>query len=183
VDLSFLEQLEEDWKPVSKQAAIGWAAFYVLFLFYALSRHGGFLFIDHVNLVIHEGGHMLFAILGQTMSLWGGTLLQLMVPLALAVYFLFDRHPTGTAFATFFYFENHLHIGTYMADARSQGLPLVTIGEGSGNPHDWFNIFSSLGLLSYDRVIGGFTRFSGWVGMVATVVWLLYRWRKSKTSA
>lgn len=181
MDLSFLENLKEEWKPVSKAAAIGWTIFYVLFIFHALRARGGFLLIDHVNLVIHEGGHLLFSVLGRTLSLWGGTLLELLVPLALAVYFTFQRHTAGAAFASFFFFENFLYIGTYMADARSQGLPLVAVGDVEEGFHDWFNIFSSLGLLTYDRTIGGTTRLLGWLGMLATVGWLLYRWRYSKT--
>ena len=179
MDLTFLESLQEDWKPVSKPAAIGWCIFYGLFIFHALRAHGGFLLIDHVNLVIHEGGHLLFGWLGQTLSLWGGTLLELIVPFALAVYFTFSRHTTGAAFSSFFFFENFLYIGTYMADARSQGLPLVTVGDPEEGGHDWFNIFSSLGLLPYDRTIGGMTRLAGWRGMLATVGWLIYRWRCS----
>jgi hypothetical protein len=182
MDFSFLESLQEDWKPVSKPAAIGWTIFYVLFIYHALRAHGGFLLIDHVNLVIHEGGHLLFSILGATMSLWGGTLLELFVPLALAVYFTFARHTTGAAFSFFFFFENFLYIGTYMADARSQGLPLVTVGDAEEGGHDWFNIFSSLGLLQYDRTLGGTTRIVGWLGMLATVGWLIYRWRRSASA-
>jgi hypothetical protein len=179
MNLEFLEALREDWKPVSKSAAIGWSVFYGIFILYAIRARGGFLLIDHVNLVIHEGGHLLFGFLGSTMSLWGGTLLELMVPLALAVYFTFDRHPTGAAFSSFFFFQNFLYIGTYMADARSQGLPLVTVGDVGEDFHDWFQIFSSLGLLQYDRTIGGLTRALGWLGLLATIGWLLYRWRRS----
>lgn len=182
MDLTFLETLRENWKPVSKLAAIGWSIFYALFVYHALRAHGGFLLIDHVNLVIHEGGHLLFGWLGQTLGLWGGTLLELIVPLALAIYFTFMRHTTGAAFSSFFFFENFLYIGTYMADARSQGLPLVTVGDAEQGGHDWFNIFSSLGLLSYDRTIGGATRWTGWLGMLATVGWLIYRWRSSRNA-
>ena len=179
MDFEILDSLREEWKPVSNPAAIGWSIFYVLFIYHALRAHGGFLLIDHVNLVVHEGGHLLFGFFGRTLGLWGGTLLELIVPLALAIYFVFQRHTTGAAFASFFFFENFLYIGTYMADARSQGLPLVTVGDAEEGSHDWFNIFSSLGLLSYDRTIGGMTRVVGWLGMLATVGWLLYRWRCS----
>lgn len=179
MDFTFLETLREDWKPVSKPAAVGWSIFYVLFIYHALRAHGGFLLIDHVNLVVHEGGHLLFGWLGRTLGLWGGTLLELIVPFALAVYFVFQRHTTGAVFASFYFFENFLYIGTYMADARSQGLPLVTVGDAEQGGHDWFNIFSSLGLLSYDRTIGGVTRWVGWLEMLASVGWLLYRWRRS----
>src|SRR5262245_34291057 len=112
MNFDFLENLKEDWKPASRGAAIGWVAFYSLFIIYAIGAHGGFLLIDHVNLVVHEGGHLLFSWLGETLGLWGGTLLELIVPFVLAVYFTFRRHTTGTAFASFFYFENFLYIGT-----------------------------------------------------------------------
>lgn len=174
----FLAALEEEWKPVSRAELIGWLIFYGLFLVHALWARGGFLIIDHVNLVIHEGGHLLFGWLGPTLGVWGGTLLELLAPFCLACYFIYARHTTGTAFTAFFFFENFLYIGTYMGDARSQGLPLVTVGDADAGGHDWFQIFSSLGLLPYDRTIGGLTRLLGWLGMLASVGWLVHRARK-----
>ncbi len=182
MDLDFFAALEDDWKAVSKPERIGWLVFYGVFLVYALTNKGGFLLIDHVNLVIHEGGHMLFGWLGRTLGLWGGTLLELLVPLALACYFTFQRHISGSAFSSFFFFENFLYISVYMADARSQGLPLVTVGDASQGGHDWFNIFSSLGLLQYDMKIAGVVRLLGWLGMTATVIWFVRRTRVTKTS-
>lgn len=179
MNLEFLSAVEEDWKPVSRQALIAWLVFYALWIVHALAARGGFLLIDHVNLVIHEGGHLLFGLFGRTLSLWGGTLLQLMVPFALAVYFVCQRHPAAVAFAAFFFFENFLFVGTYMADARSQGLPLITVGDPEGTGHDWHAIFSSLGLLQHDRTIGSFVRLLGWIGMFATVGWLIFRARGS----
>jgi hypothetical protein len=44
---------DEPWRPVSRPAAIAWLAFYAGFLLYAFSAHGGFLFIDSANLVVH----------------------------------------------------------------------------------------------------------------------------------
>ena len=179
MEFGFLESFQEEWKPVSRRALIAWLVFYGLFLLYALHARGGFLLIDQVNLIVHEGGHLLFGWLGSTLGLWGGTLLELLVPFALATYFAFQRHTPGAAFAAFFFFENFLYIGTYMADARSQGLPLVTVGDGEGGGHDWFNIFSSLGLLEYDRTLGGSVRILGWLGMLGTVGWLIVRARRS----
>lgn len=183
MDLDFLAALEEDWKAVSKAERIGWLVFYGVFLVYALTNKSGFLLIDHVNLVIHEGGHLLFGWLGRTLGLWGGTLLELLVPLALACSFVFQRHISGTAFSSFFFFENFLYISVYMADARSQGLPLVTVGDASQGGHDWFNIFSSLGLLQYDTKIAGVVRLLGWLGMIGTVVWFARRTGATKRSA
>jgi hypothetical protein len=45
--------LDEPWKPISRPALVAWLIFYVGFLGYAFSAHGGFLFIDNANLVVH----------------------------------------------------------------------------------------------------------------------------------
>ena len=71
-------------------------------------------------LVVHEGGHNLFGWFGPTLGLWGGTLLQWLVPLLLAAYFFSQRQTAGFVFCLFFFFENWLYTATYMADARAQ---------------------------------------------------------------
>src|ERR1700729_387258 len=98
--------LDEPWKPISCPALVGWLIFYVAFLAYAFSAHGGFLFIDSANLVVHEGGHNLFSWFGHTIMLWGGTLLQWLVPFLLAAYFFTERPTAGFAFFFFFFFVN-----------------------------------------------------------------------------
>ncbi len=171
------EMLEErlgPWTPLSRVALAGWLIFYAAFLIYAALNRGGFLFIDNANLVVHEGGHLLFRWLGPTLGLWGGTLLQWLVPFLLAAYFFARRQITGFCFCLFMFFENFLYTATYMADARAQALSLVSVGD-SDNPHDWFNIFSSLGVLQHDTQIAAAVRSLGWAGMLGTVAWLCWR--------
>jgi hypothetical protein len=177
--------VEEPWKPVSRPALIAWLVFYAGFLAYAFSAHGGFLFIDSANLVVHEGGHNLFGWFGATLGLWGGTLLQWLVPLLLAGYFFAQRQISGFVFCLFFFFENWLYTATYMADARAQELPLVTTGDPDFVEHDFHAIFSSLGVLDYDTKIATVVRILGWCGMLACVVWLGWRLRsvESKVTA
>ncbi|MGB8473115.1 MAG: hypothetical protein WCE61_03385 [Candidatus Acidiferrum sp.] len=159
-----------DWKPVSRLAVITWIIFYLLFLLYAAADRTGFLFIDYVNLIIHEGGHFFFSWFGYIVMILGGTLGELLVPLLCAAYFWWHRETTAVAFCSFWFFENFLYIGTYMADARSQDLPLV----GSGD-HDWDILFTHWNLLLHDQQIGHVTRALGWLGMLATVAWLAFR--------
>jgi len=171
---------EEEWEPVSKRALLAWLAFYAWFLCHAAFNRTGFLFIDYVNLPIHEGGHLLFGWLGQTLGIAGGTLLQLIAPAALALYFTSQRQPAGAAFCTFFLFENLLNISTYMADARARQLTLVTVGDGEDTIHDWFFLFSKLGLLEYDTAIAHWVQVLAWLGMIGTVLWLARRaWAES----
>ena len=173
--------LEGEWQPVSHWALGAWLIFYVLFLGYAFRSHGGFLFIDLVNLIVHEGGHLLFGWLGPTPGLWGGTLLQWLVPLLLAAYFFMQRQTSAFAFCAFFFFENWLYTATYMADARAMALPLVTTGDSDYVEHDWNTIFSSLGVLQYDTTIAAVIRVLGWCGMVGVVVWLVWRSLREKS--
>jgi hypothetical protein len=180
MDFEFLEALKEDWEPVSRPARYAWLAFYGLFYLYAVSRGGNQLFIDLVFLPIHEGGHLFFRWFGsETLYIAGGTLMQLGVPLALAVYFVFQRQILGAAFAAFFFFENFLNVGTYMSDARAHQLPLVTVGDSSTVIHDWTYLFGKFGLLRFDTAIGGAVRFLGWTGMLGVMAWLWWTARKA----
>ena len=167
-------QSEDDraWQPLSRVGLAGWLLFYVVFLAYAFSKHGEFLFIDSANLVVHEGGHLLFGWLGPTLGLWGGTILQWLVPFLLAAYFYTQRQTAAFVFCAFFFFENWLYTATYMADARAMDLPLVTVGDPDFVEHDWHAIFSSLGVLQQDTTIAGVVRLLGWCGMLGMVVWV-----------
>jgi hypothetical protein len=170
----------EPWKPLSLPALVAWLMFYVAFLAYAFSAHGGYLFIDNANLIVHEGGHNLFGWFGPTLGLWGGTLLQWLVPFLLAAYFFIERQAAGFVFCLFFFFENWLYTATYMADARAQVLSLVTTGDPDLVEHDFFKIFSSLGVLDHDTQIAAAVRVLGWCGMILVTAWLASRARDLK---
>lgn len=173
--LPILRPLARDWQRVPRAALVVACCFYALFLYQAARGHGLLLMIDLVFIPIHEGGHLLFRFFGQFLAVAGGTILQLGVPLLLAVYFLFQRHVQGTAFCLFFYFEQFLPVSTYMADARAQRLPLLTVGDGGYVIHDWNYLFGRFGVLAHDTQIAHAVRIAGWTGMIATVIWMIWR--------
>lgn len=174
--MSFFNDDFRELKPVSRAAGITWIIFYLLFLLYAAADHTGFLFIDYVNLIIHEGGHFFFSWFGYTIMILGGTLGELLVPLLCAAYFWWKRETTAVAFCSFWFFENFLYIGTYMSDARTAALPLVGSEES-----DWTILFAQWGVLARDQQIGHTMRALGWLGMLGTITWLAYRvWRGTK---
>jgi len=176
----FLDALEERWEPVPLGAAIAWLVFYVVLIANAALHGTLFRWFDLVFVPIHEGGHLLFRYFGEWIMFAGGTFLQLFVPFALAVYFAFKRQLFGTAFCTFFFFEQFLPIGIYMADARCQCLEYVTVGDPELAEHDWFYLFSHAGVLDHDTQIGNIFRVLGWIGMLVTVAWFAWRsWRKA----
>ena len=178
--LPFLEPLEDDWQPVGRPILMIAAAFYLLFLFQAARGTGVLLMTDLVFVPIHEGGHLLFRFFGEFLAVAGGTILQLSVPLMLATFFVFQRQILGTAFCVFFFFEQLLPVATYMADARAQELPLLTVGDGDDVIHDWAYLFGKFGVLDHDSQIAHAVRVLGWLGMIATVGWMTWRGLQSK---
>ena len=159
-----------EWKRVSRTGAGLCLFLYLLFFVYAFLNTSGFLFLDFANLMIHEAGHVFFGWGGNTLMLLGGTLGELLVPALCAAAFFVTRQPYGYAFSVFWFFDNFLYIGTYMADARTSALPLVNSDES-----DWTLLFGQWRILQHDQTIGHFMRHAGWLGMFSAVAWLVYR--------
>lgn len=111
---------------------------------------GSYLLLDHVDLAVHEAGHVLFSPFGEFVGVAGGSLLQLIVPAAFALYFTFTRQPYA-AFIVLFWVAQSLHnVAVYIGDARAQVLPLVG---GEYVIHDWAWMLSRLRLLREDTAI------------------------------
>jgi len=141
-----------------------------------LSQESWVPILDSLNLVFHEAGHPVFGLFGwETLTILGGTLMQLLVPALVAAAAWTKRQAAGTALAVCWLFQNLHNIARYMADARAQELPLVGGGE-----HDWFNLFSRWGCLSSDTAIAAKVHAVGWLGMLASALWLGWRWRKAR---
>ena len=157
-----------DWTPVPRHALIGGSLATLGFCVYALLHAGSFLFLDYVNLPFHEFGHLFFGIFGETISIWGGTLMQLIIPFSILVYFFVKRETGGVFFCLFWFGENLLNIAVYVNDARTLLLPLVGGGE-----HDWNIILGRLNLLRHDYYIASILRVLGWLIMLASIVWFL----------
>ena len=168
--------MENQWKPLSKTGLITTLVIAVSFWIYALADDDGFLFLDYVNLPFHEFGHILFRIFGDTLGIWGGTIMQLLIPFGILISFCLRKETLGTAFSAFWFGENFLNISVYIADAKKMELPLV----GSGD-HDWNIILSDLGMLQYDTSIATVVKALGWLIMVSSVAWFIFislRFRK-----
>lgn len=181
--LPFLDVLREEWNPVPVAVTVIALIFFAIMLLSAATDSAPIKLMDLVFVPIHEGGHLLFRFFPEWIMVAGGTFLQLFVPFALAVYFAFQRQLPGTAFCGFFLFEQLLPVGIYMADARCQCLSYVTVGDPDAAIHDWWYLFSSVGVVEHDTQIGAAVRVIGWIGMIATVGWFGVRALQSRSSA
>ncbi len=165
------------WKPISRTVFTSWMCFYGLLLLYLAVHFSQPTLLDNVHLVVHEAGHLLFGWFGATLGLWGGTILQLLVPALLAAAFVVRGDLAGATFCAFGFFHSLTGVATYMIDALLLQLPLVTVGAAPDEAqHDWVRIFTSLGVLPHAIQIGNAVRFIAWCGMLATMAWFGWRY-------
>jgi hypothetical protein len=156
--------------PVSDAGLAALAGFAALLLFW-MAGSDYLRIVDDINLVIHESGHPIIGILGYWPMVWGGTLMELIVPAAIAVVFWYQRSALSAAFAGIWFFENFHYIARYIADARAEELPLVGGGE-----HDWNNLLSHYGVLEKDLQIAHVVNLIGYLGIVASLAFAVGVW-------
>ena len=175
---------EIEWKPISRVAFFAWLGFYVLLLIYLAAHYSELTLLDNIHLPIHEGGHLLFGWFGATLGLWGGTILQLLVPALLVAAFVVRADLLGTTFCSIAFFHSLTGVATYMIDALRRELPLVTVGAPAEDAeHDWVHIFSNLGVLPHAIQIGTATRVIAWTGLLATLVWFCWRYKQQAANS
>jgi hypothetical protein len=153
------------------------------------SNKAGESFLHVINLVFHEAGHILFIAFGGFMMSLGGSLTQVLIPLALMVVFLTKhRDPFGAAATWWWAGENLLDLAPYINDARA--LQLVLLGGHTGaevEGHDWERILTSLGWLHLDHTLARLAHAVGVMMMLSAVVWgvalVAAHWQRSRTES
>jgi hypothetical protein len=128
-------------------------------------------FLDRVDLVAHEAGHLFLSWFGERLMVMGGTLGQLFVPSAFTVYFFLRRELYSAAVTFFWIGQNLFNISVYIKDAQAMVLPLVTVGGGGDSIHDWNYMLSGLGLLRHDQAVGTMAYLFGLVVIIASVLY------------
>lgn len=140
--------------------------------------------MHRVDLVFHESGHVLFIPLGRFMSVLGGSLGQLLMPLIVAAFFVFKySNPFGGSVAIWWTGQSLMDLAPYVHDGARQQMILLGGVTGRDRPgyHDWNNILRDLGWLRQAESIAGLVNFAGVVLLLLGLFWgayLLYRqWR------
>jgi hypothetical protein len=130
-------------------------------------------FMHLIHLPFHEAGHVLLSPFGRFVTVLGGSLFQVAVPVVCAVALLKQTSdPFGAAVATWWAGQSLMDLAPYIADARA--LKLVLLGGHTGaevEGHDWEYLLGALGGLRYDTAIGRASFTIGAVVMVAALAW------------
>lgn len=124
-------------------------------------------FLDGVNLICHEAGHPIFSLGGRFLGILGGSAMQVLVPAVCAAAFLRQGQPFGSGLCGIWTGQSLVGTARYMADARAQRLPLLG---GDDVIHDWNFLLGRLGLLNWDRALGGTTTFLAGLLIAASAI-------------
>lgn len=129
-------------------------------------------FLHRPLLVFHEAGHILFMVFGHWMSVLGGTLGQLLMPLVLAGALLWkNRDPFGAAIGLWFFGVSLLDVAPYIYDALHPQLMLLSGATGEEGGHDWIYLLSSLGWLPRAQMIGTLAHKLGGLVVLLSLAW------------
>ena len=132
-----------------------------------------------LTLAFHEMGHLIFAPFGETLTVAGGSITQLAIPL-LAMFLLYRQGDFfGIAVGGAWLASSLANLSVYIGDARAEELPLV--GFSDDPEHDWNWLLDHFNALSSDTRLAALVNDMGKMILLASVVfglWLCWRmWR------
>lgn len=131
---------------------------------------------------LHEMAHIVTAFLPQVLTAAAGSLSEMLLGILLVYGAFKTRCYFASLLCALWLMLAFQSAGQYMADARAQQLPLVSLGgELSGSTtviHDWNFVFGKLHILNLDTFIGDTVRGIGILTGLAAIgftAWLMYK--------
>lgn len=155
-----------------KNKSINWGRIIItivvtLYMLFYLNSLSEWHFIDNVNLIFHEAGHIIFGFFGEFIKFLGGTLMQLLIPAIFSVYFFRKGDNFSASLLLFWLGQNFLNVSVYAGDALSMELPLL----GGGSViHDWNYLLSTINILKYTDQVSLFLYFVGIIILIFAMV-------------
>lgn len=129
--------------------ALSYNIFFAVTYEYPLPYNIIYILVDNFLLITHEAGHTFFSIFGiRFLTILGGSLLQLILPLLIVIFFQVNSKRIGLQLSLCLLGFSWIDVAGYAADAGARQLPLI--GGLSKESHDWFNLLHQLNWLDYD---------------------------------
>jgi hypothetical protein len=142
----------------------------------------GTSFMHNILLVIHEAGHMLFMPFGEFLTILGGSLFQVLLPLICAATLLWtNRDAFGAGLGVWWAGASLLDLSPYIYDAREPQLIMLGGHTGEDGPHDWIYLLETFGAVQHSQGYGSFVHLLGLLVMLLGLAWAahtLWRWRR-----
>jgi hypothetical protein len=127
----------------------------------------------HLPMVpIHEFGHVLFRPFGEFMTLLGGSLFQILLPLIFGGIFLIkNRDPFAASVMLWWSAVAVMDVAPYIYDAWAPQHVLLTGRTGDTGSHDFIDTLGDLGLLHKAQPIGRGVHAFGVIAMLIALAW------------
>ncbi len=178
------------WVPEKVDPLIYWGKIIIFILFFIWGWYfilaginweiiGG-SFLHNAMLPFHEFGHVLFMPFGRFMSILGGSLFQILLPIIIMLTFIIQYKDNFAASIMLWWTgQSFIDLSPYIADAPYRNLPLI-LGMGE-NAHDWGNLLSMTGKM---YLAGSYANTSFTLGVICILVsyvwtsYLIYKQKK-----
>jgi hypothetical protein len=140
-------------------------------------------FMHAIVLPIHEAGHIFLIPFGEFMTILGGSLFQVVLPLGIGAAFLLrQRDPFGAAVCLWWAGASMVDLAPYVWDSLNPQMMLLGGHTGEDGPHDWIYLLERFGALKHAHGLGVAVHHMGVLMMIGGVGWggwWLWRWRAS----
>jgi hypothetical protein len=137
-----------------------------------------YFFISNQALgIVHEAGHGVCYILNcpKFLTALNGTFFQLLFPLFVALHYKYHDNKLGYYIGLFFVGFSLHYTSWYISTAHITSVVKANQSFlGVDGYHDFHYILKTLGLLSYDTIIAGFTKFIATMMMFYSVLRMLF---------
>ncbi len=121
--------------------------------------------MDTLNLFIHEAGHFFFAPFGFTVKLMGGSIFQILFPLAIG-YFWYRRDRMNAPYFLFWTGESIINASIYIGDAPFKRLRLIS----PGALHDWNTVLGRFHMLDDAELMAQIVFFLGVIVCIGSII-------------
>ena len=139
----------------------------------------GSSFLHNAILPFHEFGHVLFMPFGRFMSILGGSLFQVLLPLILMMAFIIQNKDNFAASIMLWWTgQSLIDLSPYIADAPYRNLPLI-MGMGE-QAHDWGNLLTMTGTIDNAASYANTSFTLGVICILLSYVWGAYLINKQK---
>jgi hypothetical protein len=157
------------------------SALFVGYFWWCVINYTSWHFIDFINLIFHEAGHVIFIIFPDIITAIMGSGFQLLIPATFVVYFYQKRELLSANLLMLWFAQNFVNVSVYVRDSIPMQLELLG---GDSVTHDWNFILGQLGLLGQSAFIANCLLLVCYLIMVFSTAWIFhYFWNNYTAQA
>jgi hypothetical protein len=196
-DIMALLEEARDWARGAggwwwRAPAIAWGA---TMAWWTITERQSVNIVAALTFQVHEFGHVAFSLFGTFVTVLGGSLMQLLVPLGALLLMRRSKDFFGVAFAGTWLAQSLVDLGYYIGDSRALQRDYVSLGGEAGDAndgsettgHDWQYLLQKTHLIQHDTQIAAVVRLLGEIVLISSLLLagylLVQMWRAAAADA